>query len=279
MLAFNTTWTTTTGLNAPVPLLLDDQLRTEFLAASTEKGNSPGWLSRQRRLLVWWQEVLAGRDLRALTLLDFRSAIHNVPGRRHRVEVIKSMMSWLRSEGRLTRAEDASMDLRIPPARPAQWTASKVVPATSLDAVQAILRQPWRDLLVLLCGTGWHLSEALRFTRRGQIDGSILLCPMHKSGDLHRTIVSDEVLEAATRLRRRGRLGIGNAYKALRQACTDAGVARFGYGRMRHTVASRAVEAGASMADVATFLGHRSPATTRRWYATLAVPAKVPTLR
>jgi integrase len=43
-------------------------------------------------------------------------------------------------------------------------------------------------------------------------------------------------------------------------------------------VASWAIEAGADPALVAAFLGHRSPRTTRKFYATNVSPAKVPTL-
>jgi hypothetical protein len=40
-----------------------------------------------------------------------------------------------------------------------------------------------------------------------------------------------------------------------------------------------AIEKGAAPASVAAFLNHKSPNTTRRFYATHAVPAKIPTLR
>ncbi len=42
-------------------------------------------------------------------------------------------------------------------------------------------------------------------------------------------------------------------------------------GRFRHTLATRAVEAGADPAGVSAYLGHKSEATMRRFYATLAV--------
>ncbi len=53
--------------------------------------------------------------------------------------------------------------------------------------------------------------------------------------------------------------------------------ASFGPGQYRHTVATRMLNAGADPAAVAAFLGHKSPHTTRRFYATLAVvPVPVP---
>jgi integrase len=47
---------------------------------------------------------------------------------------------------------------------------------------------------------------------------------------------------------------------------------------LRHSVATLAVNSGASPAAVAAFLNHRSPRTTLRFYATLATPVKVPAL-
>ncbi|WNG41678.1 site-specific integrase [Archangium violaceum] len=50
-------------------------------------------------------------------------------------------------------------------------------------------------------------------------------------------------------------------------------------GRFRHSVATWAIEKGATPASVAAFLNHKSLAITRRFYATHAVPTKVPALR
>lgn len=55
MTAMTATWTVTTGLSVmpttgyaePVPLLLDDELRDQFLTASREKGNSADWVCMQ----------------------------------------------------------------------------------------------------------------------------------------------------------------------------------------------------------------------------------------
>ncbi|WP_395831273.1 tyrosine-type recombinase/integrase [Archangium violaceum] len=66
---------------------------------------------------------------------------------------------------------------------------------------------------------------------------------------------------------------------AIKGACTAAGIPPFTPGRFRHSVATWAIEKGAAPASVAAFLNHKSPATTRRFYATHAVPAKIPTLR
>ncbi|WP_162159651.1 tyrosine-type recombinase/integrase [Cystobacter fuscus] len=64
---------------------------------------------------------------------------------------------------------------------------------------------------------------------------------------------------------------------AIKGACTVAGIPPFTQGRFRHSVATWAIEKRADPASVAAFLNHKSPVTTRRFYATRAVPAKIPT--
>ncbi len=276
-----TTWTmTTTGGTHPAPeaLYIDDSLIDSFIDWSQKKGNSRDWVAAQRRHLGWWQEKLTGRDLRSLSLLDLKQALHGAPSERHRIEVIKALMSWLRSEGKLHRRDDATLDLKVPPARPAQLTETKVVPADHVDKVLAMLTGHWRDILLLLSGTGWHMSEAHRFSSTGRIVGNVLAV-VHKSGDAHRTRVSDEVLAAAVRLKEHGSFSIVAAYEELKLACDNAKVPRFTFGKMRHTVATAAVDAGASMQEVSTFLGHKTLATTKKFYATHSTPGKVTTLR
>ncbi len=108
----------------------------------------------------------------------------------------------------------------------------------------------------------------------------VLVCPRHKSGDVHRTAVGEEVLEAAKRLRARGWPADSEFpfYDAIREACVAAKIPPFSPGAFRHSVATWAIEVGADPAAVAASLGHRSPATTRKFYATQAAPPKVPTL-
>lgn len=90
-----------------------------------------------------------------------------------------------------------------------------------------------------------------------------------------RTAVGAEAKGAAERLRERGAFSVGRFYEAIRAACALCDVPAWTPGRFRHTLATRAVEAGEDPAAVAAYLGHKSPATTRRFYATLAVAPRV----
>ncbi len=86
------------------------------------------------------------------------------------------------------------------------------------------------------------------------------------------------MLDAANRLLKRGVFTRQRYGQAINRACDVAGIARFSPGRFRHTVATVAINAGADPAAVAAFLNHKSPRTTRRFYATHAAPKRVPTL-
>jgi integrase len=92
-----------------------------------------------------------------------------------------------------------------------------------------------------------------------------------------RTAVSAEALEAAKRLRERGSLSIEKYGLAVKAACRAAQIEPFTPGQFRHSVATWAINSGADPASVAAFLNHKSPRTTRKFYATHATPKKVPT--
>ncbi|HYO57443.1 tyrosine-type recombinase/integrase [Archangium sp.] len=107
----------------------------------------------------------------------------------------------------------------------------------------------------------------------------MLVCPRTQSGEPLRTAASAEVLEARKRLLERGSFSFEKYGLAIKGACEAAGIPPFTPGRFRHSVATWAIEKGADPASVVAFLNHKSPSTTRRFYATHAVPTKVPTLR
>jgi integrase/recombinase XerD len=59
-----------------------------------------------------------------------------------------------------------------------------------------------------------------------------------------------------------GPLSVAAVIGVVRQACRRAGVARFGAHRLRHTVATQMLAAGAGLPEVAQLLRHRRVATT-----------------
>lgn len=255
------------------------------------KKNSREWLEKQQRYLAWWADQLKGLDLRRVSLVDhIKPALKGAGNGPHRIAVLKSVYSWLRKEKHLiTVKEDPTFQtLVVPQARPEQWKRVKVIPREHYLLAREHLAPHWRDGMDVQAGTGWHVTELIRFAKEGSVEpyrgdaegvAGVLVCPQTKSGESLRTAVSSDVLDAGKRLLERGTFGREKYGMAVGSACKAAGIAPFTPGRFRHSVATWAIEKGADPASVAAFLNHKSPSTTRRFYATHAVPAKIPTLR
>jgi len=269
-------------------LILSDDLLDGFAAWQRARGNTSRHVNSLVNRLRDWQADLAGKDLRRLSLgSDVKPALaRRGTCRPRRIIALKVFCAWLRTERHLlTTAEDATLDLPVPQARPEKMDRRKVVEWASLAAAAEHLKQRPRDFLTLLVATGWHTTEAERFVRSKA--GVILKPPggplavlvtRHKGGDFTRTpIVHAEHLEAVERLKKAGKAP-RRINDALRAACAEAGVAPFTAGVLRHSVATWAVEQGARPSDVSEFLGHKDARTTRRFYIDSSAPTvSVPT--
>ncbi|MFE8600244.1 tyrosine-type recombinase/integrase [Archangium violaceum] len=264
-------------------LVLTDDLAIAFLTWSRDaKKNTPRWVRDQQRALIWWQERFAGADLRAVKTARLLAALDGASGRKQLIATLKAFYAWLRTERHvITTAEDPTYgQLKVPQSRPKQETMQKAISREEYERALGTLTGWQRDALEVLGGTGWHFTELVRFAHAGAVEAHpmqpgarVLACPQTKGGAPLRTQVSAPVAAAAERLRGRAELD----YFRFRDGLKAAG-ATFNPGYLRHSVASWAINAGADPAAVAAFLGHKSPATTRKFYATHAVPAKVPTL-
>jgi integrase len=210
--------------------------------------------------------------------------LERAAGRSHKIAVLKAVYAWLRKVRReLALDEDptAAGGLTMPSPRKPQ-RPSKAVSREHVERARKHLMGSWRDALDLQKESGWHVTEIQRFATDGGIEPPLssqrdlgiagVLVVKHKSGEQHRTAVSAKTAAAAQRLRKRGGFSIAWYQRALRAACKAAGIAPFGPGRMRHSVATWAVDDGTDLAAVSTFLGHRSPRTTKTFYATHATP-------
>jgi hypothetical protein len=296
------------------PVLLDLTLAKQFLDASKAKGNSRSWRVNQKQHLDWWQAQLGTKDLRAgrrggVTIADLRAALADAPSARQREAVLRSLYTHLRASDLIATEEDPLYGKpHIAPAgRPAQETIDKTIDAADLTTVLGYLDavwmergeneeerekrgRRWADILRMLDGTGMHVTEARRFAEGGTIEdlpggrkptrreAAVLVVPLHKNGAPFKVAVSRATLETAKRVRAAGPFSIAVFYAELRKAAEECG-AKVLPGRFRHTTARHAVEAGATIEAVGNYLGHKSPATTKKFYATLGVPVKVPTRR
>ena len=230
--------------------------------------------------------------------------------RAKRIAVLKALFSYMRTQPDaraqglgVTPSQDPLFGaLKVPQSDPdSRKTRDKAVSITHIRKAVSKLDGHWKDALTVQAGTGWHVTEVQRFVAgrpvlkngeevsrdRGHVEeprkkthygSAVLVCPEAKGGSELRTAVGPEVAEAARRLLGRGTFSVEKYGVAVKEACEVAGVPVFTPGRMRHSVATHAVDEGADMASVASFLNHKSPATTRNFYAKFAVAKKIPTM-
>jgi len=98
-----------------------------FLEHLERQGRTERHRKNVRNYLAQWAEALFEKDLQGLRLQDLKQLLNGwyddakkkVVAKRHRIAAIKSFFSWLREEEAvLTTAEDATLALKVPLARP-----------------------------------------------------------------------------------------------------------------------------------------------------------------
>lgn len=282
------------GADAEAPVYFSGDLLVEYWDWMVdERGNTKKHANQMVNRLTDWMTELPGVDLRRMTMRDhIAPALARRPTcRPARIIALKAFMGWLRKVRHvLAHAEDPTLDLSVPQATPEKWRRRKVVERARALAAIRKLDGAYRDCLELRVATGWHQTELERFIRDAESEIAVpsskvvgvlaVLITRHKGGELTRTPLSHpEHLEAAKRLREKGTVP-PKINKALRAACKSAEVEPFTVGVLRHSVATWAVEAGASPTHVSEFLGHKDPRTSRRFYLDVAVPTvTVPVMR
>ncbi|SRR6266851_4673485 len=275
--------------DGPAPVYLDATLIKKYLAYCADC--SRNWWNMKRRFLEQWLVKLNGIDLRGADLQVILKAIEGASSRQHRIATIKHLYAWLRdAEGAnlLSAAEDPTLaKLKVPQSKPEQWTTPKTFSVADYKKMRKALKGTWyRDAVDVLAGTGWHYSELRRFAEAGEIEalsksereGNTVaaLIMKHKGGGPHATKVSRTVLAAAKRIRASGHLPEFHFWLVLKRKSAELGIEpAITPGRFRHSVATWAKRKGDSIPSIASFLGHKSPRTTARFYAVHGSPAKV----
>jgi integrase len=236
------------------------------------------WLHIKTKHLGWWAEQLRGRPLDAVTLADIQRALAPISWKRDRIVALKHLYAFLRAQGLVEASDDPTLHgaLPTPSTKPAQDTGpSKVIGEQDFRKVLPLLPAITADIVRVQAGTGLHLTEVLRGLKIEEPD---VLVVLHKGGHVHRVQVPAQVVEAVKRLVAVGQRripGKETVYRHVREACAAAKVTPWTPGRFRHTFATRAVARGVNPQAVALALGHRSSATTLRWYSTTAVAPRV----
>ncbi len=150
----------TTPGNAPV--LLDLPTVERFLGYLKSQGRTERHRKNVLHYLAHWAEVLYGKDLRQLRLQDLKQALNgwfdaeagDIPAKRHRIAAIKAFCSWLREEEAvLTTAEDATLALKVPPARPEKALRDKGYSMRDVERIYAAI-SGWESARYGWKGTG-----------------------------------------------------------------------------------------------------------------------------
>ena len=139
----------------------------------------------------------------------------------------------------------------------------------------------------MLPGTAFAMTNGERKPEVALPGRAKVLVTRHKGGHIHKTLVSLDVAKIAERLQQRGILDLNRLTnklawlggkkdlrpdhdgpdaplpKGLDPAVTP--------GAFRHSVATWLFNAGVPLPVISTFLGHMSPVTTKKFYATLGV--------
>lgn len=109
--------------------------------------------------------ALFGKDLRRVELRDLAAELSGKKSVKARIVALKAFTAWLREQGRLKRAEDPTLDLKVPqPRRPTpRELAERVYDVRTIEATyRHIPNQAVRDLYFAKVHSGMHESEIRR---------------------------------------------------------------------------------------------------------------------
>lgn len=249
-----------------------------------------------RTYLAAWAEPLADRDLRSVSLQELKRMLAEwSTARKARVIAIKSFFSYLREEEAvLTSGTDATLDLKVPQARPSKKLEERAYDMKLVERFyRAIDVQAIRDLLCVLAKTGLRATEVDRVARgngefrsledQGEIAGTVRL--MHKSGDEHVQSLDAQALAAFQRLVRRGQAPVDSyVRKEVAKAAKQLKEGPLHFGRFRHCfitwaqdvgVEVKPTSGGVPLATVAGIVGHKSAKTTKLFYTGYRVPTLI----
>jgi integrase len=239
-----------------------------------------------------WVKALGGRDLRSVTLLDLKRHLKRWTTAEHkRVVALKAFTAWMRSEDRLPRQDDPTLDLKTPPVIPEKSIRAKGYPMPLVERVYSHLEpQVARDVFLMRAKTGMHDTEIDRLARgqgilRPVVDpeiAAVIAFPHLKKGKAHSISVDAQTLAAAERLQAHGR-GLTRMVlkRAVDKACAAAKVPELHPGQLRHSFATWATtvgrevhpanQRGVDLTKVAERMGHLGKRTTALYYVDLSV--------
>jgi hypothetical protein len=286
---------------------LNDATVERFLKHLRKKDRSEKYIRSTQGYLAWWAERLAGIDLRTVPPRRYRALLDagEHGGLHLRIAAIKSFCSYLRkddNEVELTTAQDGTLELKVPQAKPAKDRAAKGYAIADVERLYRFIdEQIVRDFYRAVVMCGMHSTEARRLIDLGEISelrdaaseiaGTLRF--RHKNRGYHIQSVDRLTLAATQRLKAMGAAMIpgerqvNNALDAAQKAAHLSGIetGKIRLGPMRHSFVTWARSAGGrivtppvggvSLAAVAEAIGHRDKRTTQLFYDGTEVPPMV----
>lgn len=245
--------------------------------------------------LADWIEDLGGVDLRNVTLKDHvdPALVRRIGAKPKRIAALKVFYGWMRTQKRLlVTADDCTLDLLVPQARPEKRRRKKAVDQLLVQKVLGKLPDRYRDVLLFMACTGWHITEVQRFARdaRSELveltpeavlrDGCLAVAKTWHKGKLWTVtpIVTQQHLEAARRIRERATFPRWFNVALKKVALELGGDLRTGapyyfpLGVMRHSFATWHVQKGADAKRVSVALDQKDERTARDFYIDVDVP-------
>lgn len=282
-------------------VLVDERAVASLMRSLAKEGRTKKYRHNVRHYLEKWGEALAGRDFRRVTLAELKAHLAKWgTAERHRIIALKTLAAHLREQtGALLTADDPTLALRVPQARPEKASRQKGWTVEALELVYAnVAPQDVRDVLCLRAKSGLHETEVsriaegravLRAIPEGEIAGTVRLD--HKSGRIHVQSLDAQAFDAAVRIaalgapidNKRQQREIGKAL-ALANKDRDEPLPRCAPGELRHSFVTwarslgrevRPTAAGVPLALVAEAIGHTSTRTTSRFYDGTDVPPMI----
>jgi len=254
------------------------------------RDRDPHYVRSSSLYLAAWAEVL-GPALKGVELAQLKAALRGWKGgQKFRIIALKSFTKWARGEDLLKRADDPTLDLKVPASVAGKELGQRAYRKELLEKTYAVIpTQAVRDTVRLALLTGMHLTEVARVASRkgvladvtvpGEIRGTVSF--RHKNGRVHRVSLNASTYDAAKRLQARGRgLDPTTVHNGLRQAARALGTEALHPGRFRHTFSNLAESegelvklkpGGVAKSDVLAVLAH-SEATNRKHYHDLIPP-------
>lgn len=290
------------------PVRIDVENVAAFLDHLQKRGRTLQYRQNVHYYLMQWHDVIGSRDLRAVTTAELKQwLLRWGTAERHRIIAIKSFAGFLRTGLHILSVDqDPTANLRVPQAVPEKSVRRKGHTIEEIEAAYRHIRaQDVRDVLCIRAKTGMHEKEVgrigmgdaeLRRVDGGEIVGTVTF--LHKSGERHTQSLDAQAFAAASRLLGQLPKGVDNkrqhrelarAAKALTAALRESDptardVPPLRPGELRHSFATwartagrvvRATDAGVPLDLIAEVIGHKSAATTRRFYDSTEVPPMI----